>query len=95
MFLGRHREDKSLDCITSLKHYESTIHEIESYTDEFFYLIGEFHAKKGENKDALDYLRKARKATVFDNKVLNSLYLLTLFLNCITIYCKWWEHYKF
>jgi hypothetical protein len=76
--LGNTIEQEKLDCPRELLKYEKFISDYETYTAEFYYLLGDSFAKIDNKEKALYYLNKGRKLPIFDQKVLNILELLTL-----------------
>lgn len=75
--MGNTMNEQNLDCISNLLRFEDSINSYESYTGEYYNLVGQTFAKDGKNAKALEYFHLARGVPVVDQKVLNRHELLT------------------
>ncbi|XP_025423385.1 uncharacterized protein LOC112692807 isoform X2 [Sipha flava] len=68
LYLGSTSKQQQLDCPSRLLEFEESIRNYESYTEEFYYLVGQSFAKNGYKEKALEYFKKGRKFPIIDQK---------------------------
>lgn len=70
LYMGTSKKDKNFNCVKELLSFQDDLEEIDSYPSEIHYLLARAYGLQNKNSLALDHLRKARKETVVDSKVI-------------------------